>query len=223
MGFDQADYWKRRHEQLAGDPRSVGNLSRSLDENIASEAQVRAVLRDAAMLLRPARTVLDVGCGYGRIADCFTANGYDYLGVDVSPVAIEQARERNPDATFLVADLANWNTTRMFDVVGALYVFVHFVDDDAWVSIVERALSWVAPQGGLLIADQFPAERQQHGEHVVARPFDEYEQLFQRHGFAFDDDFTANLADANSSAMRVTNQFRLVRRKDDGLERRRYE
>ena len=49
-------------------------------------------------LVDPARSVLEVGCGYGRLCRAFPAASY--IGVDVNPAAIETARQRNPDYRF---------------------------------------------------------------------------------------------------------------------------
>jgi len=47
--------------------------------------------------------VLDAGCGYGRMAVCFTKE--KYTGVDFSPDFIELAKQNNSDYKFLVADM----------------------------------------------------------------------------------------------------------------------
>jgi len=207
--FDQTQYWLDRHQRLEGDPRSVGHLGRSVERNKRSEQVVANVVSRAAKLLKPRKTVIDVGCGYGRVSRSFTENGYDYLGVEVSPIAVRQAKENNPNATFLVCDLAHWNTDRTFDIVSVLYVFVHFVDDAAWSSIVNRCLSWVAPEGVLLFADNFPEQRVS-GRHYVGRPLSEYEEIFSRSGFVLDDAFGEALRSDGSGG--GTNHFRLARR-----------
>ena len=45
--------------------------------------------------------VLDIGCGYGRMAPLFDK----YTGIDISPDFIALAQEIHPDKKFLVADL----------------------------------------------------------------------------------------------------------------------
>lgn len=192
--FHQADYWRGRHDSHEGDPRSVGNLSFTVEENEQAECQLRAVVERAATLLKPATTVLDVGCGYGRIADCFTSQGYDYLGVDVSPTAVRQAQERTPDANFVVADLATWDTEGTYDVVTVLYVFVHFVDDGAWEAILERSMKWVRPGGSLLVADHFPPDREQPAAHVVHRPLSDYLSRAKARGLLPDERFKDDLS-----------------------------
>lgn len=55
--------------------------------------------------------VIDVGCGTGEHTILLTRLGYDVLGVDAAPTAIEQARENatahGVDARFRVADAMN--------------------------------------------------------------------------------------------------------------------
>ena len=55
--------------------------------------------------------VLDVGCGTGEHTILLTRLGYDVLGIDFAPHAIEQARanaaEKGVDARFEVADAMN--------------------------------------------------------------------------------------------------------------------
>lgn len=51
-------------------------------------------------LVRPGRA-LDLGCGHGRNAARLAAAGFTVDAVDLSPTAIEWARERNTDVRFL--------------------------------------------------------------------------------------------------------------------------
>lgn len=47
-------------------------------------------------------TVLDLGCGYGRLSELFPSN---YQGVDFSPDFIKLAKEKYPKQSFQVADM----------------------------------------------------------------------------------------------------------------------
>lgn len=67
-----------------------------------------------ARRLRPAKTVADLGCGYGRIAGQFIELGYDYTGVDISPDAIEAAKKRHPTANFVCSTLNAWDPNERF-------------------------------------------------------------------------------------------------------------
>lgn len=51
-------------------------------------------------------SVLDVGCGYGRLLTLMYRNWCgDYLGVDLSPDFVELARAEHPDRKFIVHDM----------------------------------------------------------------------------------------------------------------------
>jgi SAM-dependent methyltransferase len=54
-------------------------------------------------LVRPGRA-LDLGCGHGRNAAHLAAAGFTVDAVDLSPTAIEWARERTTDVRFLCGD-----------------------------------------------------------------------------------------------------------------------
>ena len=56
------------------------------------------------------RSVLEVGCGSGVLAEMMIAAGLSYAGFDFSLVAVEKARRRNRGARFFVADATESGT-----------------------------------------------------------------------------------------------------------------
>ena len=63
------------------------------------------------------RTVLDAGCGTGRVAIELSARGVDAVGADVNASMLTVARERAPDLDWIESDLADLDLGRRFDVV----------------------------------------------------------------------------------------------------------
>ncbi|MCV7279996.1 class I SAM-dependent methyltransferase [Mycolicibacterium flavescens] len=65
--------------------------------------------------------VLDVGCGAGEHTILLTRLGYDVLGVDYSPAAIEHARAnaaaQQVDARFAVADATDLGSDTRYDTI----------------------------------------------------------------------------------------------------------
>lgn len=184
VAFDQAGYWKKRHVDLEGDPRSVGNLAASLEQNLEGERDFQDTVSSLATHLKATgvNSVLDLGCGIGRAAPPFLNAGIAYTGIDVSEVALVEARKRAPKATFECADLGVWNPTARYDAVSILYVLVHFVDDAAWRRFLGAAVA--ASTKHLIIADWFPAERTQTVPHAVSRSIKEYEATLGMFGFS---------------------------------------
>jgi ubiquinone/menaquinone biosynthesis C-methylase UbiE len=68
------------------------------------------------MTLSP-RTVLDAGCGTGRVAIELSRRGVEVVGVDRDPSMLTTARRRGPDVTWVEADLSDLALPDRFDVV----------------------------------------------------------------------------------------------------------
>jgi SAM-dependent methyltransferase len=66
--------------------------------------------------LHPA-SVLDAGCGTGRVAIELAGHHIDVVGVDVDASMIAEARRRGPGLSWIEADLATLQLRRVFDVV----------------------------------------------------------------------------------------------------------
>ena len=73
-------------------------------------------------------SVLDLGCGNGRLLDFLGKHGYSsYLGVDFSEKLIEEARRLHPKEKFVVADMAKPPLVgaQKFDAIFAIASFHH--------------------------------------------------------------------------------------------------
>lgn len=75
--------------------------------------------------LLPEGKLLEIGCGAGRDAQELIAQGYDYVGTDISKAQIEQARKNNPGAIFEQASLYDLNFPEQFDGFWAAAVLIH--------------------------------------------------------------------------------------------------
>jgi SAM-dependent methyltransferase len=99
---------------------------------VIGEPQPAIVGVERAGLIRGA--VLDAGCGTGEHTILLTRLGYDVLGVDAAPTAIEQAREnaaaKGVDAHFQVADAMNLGDEPRYDTIVDSALFHIFDDTD---------------------------------------------------------------------------------------------
>jgi 2-polyprenyl-3-methyl-5-hydroxy-6-metoxy-1,4-benzoquinol methylase len=75
-------------------------------------------------------SVLDVGCGEGLLLDRLRVAPYSrFVGIDISPTAVEQAREKRlPRSVFLCADAADFVVDEDFDVIIFNEVLYYFPD-----------------------------------------------------------------------------------------------
>ncbi|MBX7450456.1 class I SAM-dependent methyltransferase [Mycolicibacterium sp. 3033] len=96
--------------------------------------------------------VLDIGCGTGEHTILLTRLGYDVVGVDGAPTAVEQARRNagahGVDARFAVRDALDLGTSPTFDTVVDSALF-HVFDAGDRVRYV-RSLRNVTLPGALV-------------------------------------------------------------------------
>ncbi|HEX3334159.1 MAG TPA: class I SAM-dependent methyltransferase [Acidimicrobiales bacterium] len=98
-------------------------------------------------------TVLDAGCGTGRVAIELDRRGHDVVGVDADAAMLEEARAKAPGLTWLEADLTDPALAfgRTFDVVLLAGNVLLFVPAGTERRVIANAARWLAP-GGRLVA-----------------------------------------------------------------------
>ena len=107
---------------------------------------------EAALVMRYApRTVLDGGCGTGRVAVELARRGVDVVGADVDADMVEIARRKAPDLRWLVADLADLALDYRFDVVVLAGNVIPYVAADRRAPALAACARHLLP-GGRLIA-----------------------------------------------------------------------
>lgn len=99
-------------------------------------------------------SVLDAGCGAGRMTGLLTAQGAQVSGVDLSPAMIGIARNKHPDLTFDVADLSDLPAKdAQFGGVFAWYSIIHTAPDEL-PRVFSEFFRVLAPGGFLLLGFQ---------------------------------------------------------------------
>lgn len=102
----------------------------------------------------PGQRVLDVGCGSGTLLEAGVRAGADVVGIDISPVMAQAARDRVPAATVLVADaqgadLLTEAPGQPFDRIVSRFGVMFFEDPTAAFANLRRSC---APGAGLVFA-----------------------------------------------------------------------
>jgi SAM-dependent methyltransferase len=105
---------------------------------------------DFAMSLRP-RSLLDAGCGTGRVAVELARRGVDVAGVDLDTRMLETARAKAPELEWHLADLRHVDLGRGFDVVLIAGNVMLFVAPGTEAEVVANLARHLGP-GGALVA-----------------------------------------------------------------------
>jgi len=111
---------------------------------------------DFVMKFEP-KTALDAGCGFGRVGIELNARGVDIIGVDLDPDLLERAKRRAPELDWRLANLANVDVGRQFDLVVVAGNVIGFVDGPDRSSAVQNCARHVAPGGWLVMGNQLKA------------------------------------------------------------------
>lgn len=119
-------------------------------EQMAAAGQAPHGEADFVMGLSP-RSVLDAGCGMGRLAIELRRRGVEAVGVDLDDELLVYARRHAPHVEWVHADLATMNLGRTFDVVVMAGNVMNFCRPADRAAIVERAAGHLAA-GGRLVA-----------------------------------------------------------------------
>jgi ubiquinone/menaquinone biosynthesis C-methylase UbiE len=122
----------------------------------AAVRDLRTVLDEAAP---HASSLLDVACGTGRHLELLR-DRYEVEGVDINPKLLDVARDRCPGVRFHVADMADFELGRRFDVVTCLFSSIAYVrTPERMRSAVRRMRSHLNPGGTVLVEPWFTPDK----------------------------------------------------------------
>jgi SAM-dependent methyltransferase len=102
-------------------------------------------------------TVLDVGCGTGRLGAAIAGEGYDVFGADLSPNMLRQARERGLRGTYVATTTVLPFADDSFDLALTVATLHHLETPRRVADTVEEMARVVKPGGFVVLWDHNPA------------------------------------------------------------------
>ena len=156
MTPDRSNQWLQNRSTSGDFYDSTYDSRAAAGENVHGEA-------DFVERFAPA-SVLDAGCGTGRVGRELARRGRDVVGVDLDPAMLATARQKAPLVDWRLADLATVDLDGLFDVAvmaGNVMIFLAPGSEQAVVANVARHLTpWGFLIAGLqIIPDQLTIER----------------------------------------------------------------
>ena len=104
-------------------------------------------------------SVLELGCGTGRILELIGDEFERSAGLDISPAMLGHAKERLPDATFYEQDMRDFTIPGEYDLIYCLFDSLnHLQTFPGWVRTFNRMKEHLSPEG-LCIFDMNTPER----------------------------------------------------------------
>ena len=135
MRYIPSEYWFERGKKYRKEFRP--NKYSELQERILLD-----YLKNIPSSSSSFSTVLEVGCGFGRITKLLLSNFpniLEYIAIDLSPDQIENAKEfvkpaidtkeRNP-LSFIVSDIQSFQNERKYDLVISSEVLMHVLPSE---------------------------------------------------------------------------------------------
>ena len=143
MTDENANRWLRERTTSGAAYDATYERRAAAGENVHGEA-------DFVQRFAP-KSVLDAGCGTGRVGRELARRGLDVAGVDIDEEMLATARAKAPDVAWHNADLATVDLGRQFDAIVMAGNVMIFVAPGAEGAVVANLARHLAP-GGVLIA-----------------------------------------------------------------------
>jgi 2-polyprenyl-3-methyl-5-hydroxy-6-metoxy-1,4-benzoquinol methylase len=158
-----AEYWDQRARDFAGRGaglRAVCSYGMPAFYNgyihLTQQLALAGHLRVAA-----GTEVLDLGCGIGRWSRRLARRGAHVVGVDVAQSMIDEARRRTANEAleidYRVGDLRALDLGRTFDLVLAVTVLQHILDDAEFAAAARSVARHLAPGGRAVLLEAAPS------------------------------------------------------------------
>jgi ubiquinone/menaquinone biosynthesis C-methylase UbiE len=102
--------------------------------------------------VKPGETLLDIGCGNGRVAQIAERIKAQYVGIDISPRMVELTKKQHPWATAEVADMRKIPLAdESVDDVIAVASFHHLPDRTSRIQALQEMARVVKPGGYVML------------------------------------------------------------------------
>lgn len=124
------------------------------DFNQTRQKEIWPEIRNLVERVAVEATVLDAGCGNGRLLSVLTEKKPEYWGIDNSPALIKLAQKNYPNNKFLVDDVLELTTVpnQYFDYIFCLAVLPHIPSSELRKKTLNILSSKLKPGGRIFVS-----------------------------------------------------------------------
>ena len=98
-------------------------------------------------------SILDLGCGNGRLLNALPSVNFSYLGIDGNDYLLHQASKKFPDRKFTLARLEDMELdSKAYDTIFCVAAFHHLVGREDRLSFLMKCLRALKPEGILILS-----------------------------------------------------------------------
>ncbi len=141
--------WEQSARAMAGDDYAEAYAARF--RALAADGQdTHGEASFVTGLVEPPESVLDAGCGTGRVAARLSELGYDVVGVDVDAAMLAQAQAEWPDLDWRLGDLSAIDLGSTFDAVVVAGNTIPLLEPGTLAATCQRFAAHLEPAGWLI-------------------------------------------------------------------------
>lgn len=105
------------------------------------------------------KTIVEIGCGSGNLANKFAAAGFEYTGLDVSEQMLKIAMQKAPNCNFLQADMREFSLAQKLDSCIITARTISYLITNKEVNNTFKAISKNLVSNGILCFDFIDANK----------------------------------------------------------------
>jgi SAM-dependent methyltransferase len=164
MNIELGAYWEQRAIRYGHVDRGLPAVCAYGMPRLYNEAIHACQRRALAPLLTQWRDldILDVGCGVGRWSIELANRGNRVVGLDVSETMVTLARQNaqqaRVDCEFAAGSVVSHRFDRRFDVILAVTVLQHVIDEREFDAAIGNLASHLRPGGVLVLLEVAPTQ-----------------------------------------------------------------
>jgi SAM-dependent methyltransferase len=190
--YENAGYWESLHAERSDEFSAVGYPELGEGFNRATyelrlQALQRLLKRCGASQMT---SLLEGGVGIGAYAPVWgKLQVQRWVGLDISSTAIEKMSKKFPEGEFHKADLCEGAEIdaalgdAQFDLVTAIDILYHIIDDGSFLNALSNLASRVRPTGHFVASDIFCQNECMPARHVKRRSVTTYQSILKPRGF----------------------------------------